>query len=64
MRKLAMMSVAALCLVTSSAFALSDKPYITKDDIDIASLLPSPPTGNLTGRPARSSDRQESAERT
>ena len=42
MRKL--LSVAALCLVTSSAFALSDKPYITKDDIDIASLLPSPPT--------------------
>jgi acid phosphatase (class A) len=43
MRKLALLSAAALCLVTSSAFALSDKPYITKDDIDIASLLPSPP---------------------
>jgi acid phosphatase (class A) len=44
MRKLAMMSVAALCLVTSSALALSEKPYITQADIDIASLLPSPPT--------------------
>jgi len=44
MRKLALLSVAALCLATSSAFALSDKPYITKDDIDIASLLPSPPS--------------------
>ena len=38
------MSVAALCLITSSAFALSDKPYITQADIDIAALLPSPPT--------------------
>ena len=38
------MSVVALCLVTSSAFALSEKPYITAADIDIASLLPSPPT--------------------
>jgi acid phosphatase (class A) len=44
MRKLALMSVAALCLVTSSALALSEKPYITQADIDIASLLPSPPT--------------------
>jgi len=44
MRKLALVSVAALCLVTSSASALSEKPYITKDDVDIASLLPSPPT--------------------
>ena len=44
MRKIALLSAAALCLATSSAFALSDKPYITKDDIDIASLLPSPPT--------------------
>lgn len=44
MRRLALLSAAALCLATSSAFALSDKPYITKDDIDIASLLPSPPT--------------------
>jgi acid phosphatase (class A) len=44
MRKLALLSATALCLVTSSAFALSDKPYITKEDIDIAALLPSPPT--------------------
>jgi acid phosphatase (class A) len=36
-------SILALCLVASSAFALSDKPYITKSDIDIAALLPSPP---------------------
>ena len=44
MRKIALLSAAALCLATSSAFALSDKPYITKEDIDIAALLPSPPT--------------------
>src|ERR1043166_2953089 len=29
--------------MASSALALSNKPYITKDDIYIASLLPSPP---------------------
>jgi acid phosphatase (class A) len=46
MRKLALMSATALCLVASSAFALSEKPYITQADIDIASLLPSPPTEN------------------
>lgn len=44
MRKLALMAAAALCLVASSAFALSEKPYITQADIDISSLLPSPPT--------------------
>ena len=44
MRKLAWMSVAGLSLVASSAFALSEKPYITQADIDITSLLPSPPT--------------------
>jgi acid phosphatase (class A) len=44
MRKFGLMSVAALCLVASSAFALSEKPYITQADIDIAALLPSPPT--------------------
>ncbi len=44
MRKLALMTVAGLCLVASSAFALSEKPYITQADVDIASLLPSPPT--------------------
>jgi len=43
MRKVTLLSVFALCLAAPSAFALSDKPYITKDDIDIASLLPSPP---------------------
>ena len=46
MRKLALMSVAGLCLLATSAFALSEKPYITQSDIDIASLLPSPPTEN------------------
>lgn len=44
MRKSVLMSVAVLCLAASSAFALSEKPYITQADIDIASLLPSPPT--------------------
>jgi len=29
MRKIALMTVAGLCLVASSAFALSEKPYIT-----------------------------------
>jgi acid phosphatase (class A) len=43
MRKSVLLSALALCLATSSAFALSGKPYITKDDIDISSLLPSPP---------------------
>ena len=43
MRKATSFAVAALCLVTSSAFALSEKPYITETDIDIAALLPSPP---------------------
>ena len=44
MRKVALLSLVALCLATSPAFALSDKPYITRDDIDISSLLPSPPS--------------------
>ena len=44
MRKSALIAGVALCLIASSAFALSDKPYITQADIDIASLLPSPPT--------------------
>jgi len=44
MRSRALLPVAALCLFASSAFALSDKPYITQADIDISSLLPSPPT--------------------
>ena len=46
MRKLTLMSVAGLCLLATSAFALSEKPYITQSDIDIASLLPSPPAEN------------------
>ena len=44
MRGLALMSIGALCLMSSAALALSEKPYITQADIDIASLLPSPPT--------------------
>jgi len=43
MRKIALASAAFLCLAATPALSLSDKPYITKDDIDIASLLPSPP---------------------
>jgi acid phosphatase (class A) len=43
MSRLTSISVLALSLAASSAFAFSDKPYITKDDIDIAALLPSPP---------------------
>jgi acid phosphatase (class A) len=41
--RLSSISVLALYLTTLPAAALSDNPYITKDDIDIAALLPSPP---------------------
>src|SRR4030095_5141142 len=44
MRKLAAVSTVLLCLWGTPGLALSDKPYITMADIDIASLLPSPPT--------------------
>jgi acid phosphatase (class A) len=43
MRKLFFLSMLALLHSTSLASALSERPYITKDDIDIAALLPSPP---------------------
>ena len=43
MRKFPLISSACLCLIASSAFALSEKPYITQADIDISSLLPAPP---------------------
>jgi acid phosphatase (class A) len=43
MRKFALVSAAFLCLAATPALSLSDKPYITQADIDIASLLPSPP---------------------
>jgi acid phosphatase (class A) len=43
MRNSHLISIALLVLAATPALALSDKPYITKDDIDIASLLPSPP---------------------
>src|SRR3954462_717540 len=42
-RRFSFISMFALFLSTSLASALSEKPYITKDDIDIAALLPSPP---------------------
>jgi len=42
-RKTSLLTIVLLA-ATSSAFALSDQPYITEADIDIASLLPSPPT--------------------
>jgi len=43
MRKLKLLSAAILCAVATPALSLSDQPYITEADIDIASLLPSPP---------------------
>ena len=43
MRTLALLSLIALCLATSSVVALSDKPYLTAADVDFASLLPPPP---------------------
>ena len=68
MRKLALMPVAALLLMTTSALALSDKPYITQADIDIASLLPSPPTeksaaGQLDIQTVKSLQQNMTAER-
>jgi acid phosphatase (class A) len=44
MRKFALVSAAFLCLAATPAFSLSDKPYITEADIDLAAMLPSPPT--------------------
>jgi acid phosphatase (class A) len=44
MRKLALASVAALCLAASPAFSISDKPYLTAADLDFPGLLPAPPT--------------------
>lgn len=44
MRRLALASVAAICLIASPAFSLSDKPYITAADVDFSGLLPPPPT--------------------
>ena len=44
MRKVALLSFLPFVSPRSPTFALSDKPYITKDDIDISSLLPSPPS--------------------
>jgi acid phosphatase (class A) len=43
MRKFYLMTF-AFTLATSSALALSEEPYITEADIDISSLLPSPPS--------------------
>jgi len=43
MSRFFLLSVAAVCAVTSSAFALSDRPYITAADVDFAGLLPPPP---------------------
>lgn len=44
MRNLALASVAALCLIASPAFSISDKPYITAADVDFPGVLPPPPT--------------------
>jgi acid phosphatase (class A) len=41
MRKFALAAV--LCLAATPAFSLSDKPYMTKDDVDFALLIPPPP---------------------
>jgi len=48
MRKLALLSAAVLSVTATPALSLSDQPYITQADIDIASLLPSPPTETST----------------
>ena len=36
--------VLALCLAATPAFSLSDKPYLTAEDVDFATLLPPPPS--------------------
>ena len=44
MRKLAVLSVIALCLAATPALSLSGKPYITAADVDFPCLLPPPPS--------------------
>jgi acid phosphatase (class A) len=44
MRKLAVLSVIALCLAATPALSLSGKPYITAADVDFPGLLPPPPS--------------------
>ena len=44
MRKLAVLSVIALCLAATPALSLSGKPYITAADVDFPRLLPPPPS--------------------
>jgi acid phosphatase (class A) len=41
MRRLALV---LLCLIATPAMAISDKPYITANDVDFPGLLPPPPT--------------------
>jgi acid phosphatase (class A) len=43
MRKLVVCSALLLCLGVTSAFALSDKPYLNAGDADFGNLLPPPP---------------------
>jgi acid phosphatase (class A) len=43
MRRFALYSVALLCLGTTQALCLSDKPYLNAADADFGNLLPPPP---------------------
>lgn len=43
MRRLALCSVVLLCLASSQAWSLSDKPYLRASDADFGNLLPPPP---------------------
>ncbi len=43
MRKLALCSLALLCLAATPALSLSDKPYLVETDADFGNLLPPPP---------------------
>jgi acid phosphatase (class A) len=43
MHKLALWSLALVCLTVGPALALSDKPYLVESDADFANVLPPPP---------------------
>jgi acid phosphatase (class A) len=43
MRNFALLPVLAICLAATPAMALSDKPYLTAEEVDFSNLLPPPP---------------------
>jgi acid phosphatase (class A) len=49
MRNYAFVPVILACLAVTPAFSLSDKPYVTAQDIDFADLMPAPPADGTPG---------------